>query len=177
MCNQKDCQHESKKIIISDRDLMIGRAFMATMFMQIIKGTRTNHDSADWMVHAGACAIDCTNPDCRTSRAMQDSLAQAIDHVDNGADLDIVDVYNKGGLLNDGKALTTADRLAQLLKSSGNDLGQLDGDSDEAVIDTIVVDTAPAFIDVSGDSDSAPVEIGRMVGSDRGRATASKQLH
>lgn len=171
MCNQEDCQHE-QQIIITDRDIMVGKAFMATMFMRIIKGTETNNDAADWMVQAGTCAIDC-NENCGTSRTMLAALTEAIDHVDNGADLPIVDLYNKAELLVDGKKPSMADRLGQMLKRAGIDLDQFPDTNDDAVIDTIIVDPIPAFIDVSADTPSAPGEIGRMVGADRGRVAPS----
>jgi len=167
MCNQENCPHENKEIIITDRDRKIGEALMATMFMRIINGTETNNDAADWMVQAGTCAIDC-NEDCGTSRTMLAALTEAIDHVDNGADLPIVALYNKAGLLVDGKKPTMADRLGQMLKRAGIDLDQFpSADADDDVIDTIIVDTVPPLPSTPGEV-GAPV--GRMVGADRGRA-------
>jgi len=170
MCNQKDCQHENQQIIISDRDIKVSKAFMATMFMRIIMVLKNNDDVADWIVHAGTCAIDCNSEKCGTDQAMLSALKQAINHVDNGADLDIVASYNKAGLLIDGKAPSMTDKLTQILKSAGVDLDQFpDADGTEGAIDTIVVDPIPAFIDVSAETKSGPAEIGRLVGADRGR--------
>lgn len=172
MCNKEDCQHE-QQIIITDRDIMVGKAFMATMFMRLIMGLKNNDDVADWMVQAGACAIDCNNADCGTTRTMLAALTQAIDHVDNGADLEVADLYTRAGLLSAGKAPSTADKLTQILKRAGIDLDQFPDTDDEGVIDTVIVDPIPSFIDVSSDSGSVPREIGRMVGADRGRSSAT----
>lgn len=173
MCNQRNCLHKDH-VTLTPRDIAIGKAFASTLLMRIFSATENAQEAQAWSLHAGACAIDCNNPECQVSEVFEDCLRHAVDHVDNGEVLPATQMYNEVGLLVRGKkpapapAPSVRQAAGGLFASLVAAFGAVQEDEPQGFVDTIVVDPPPVAL-VIGPTPSAQIELGRMVGADRGR--------
>jgi hypothetical protein len=150
--------------------MKIAKAFFASMSAQLYLGAKDDAHLSRRLQVAGACSIDCTEDNCSAHHLLHTCMAKAIDHVDNGAELEATELYNQLGWLRDGKA-DRPDPLKMLMAALGLTGPGEGAEAARAIVVDIVGGDVPTRITIPDPEPEpgVPTPIGRMVGADRNR--------